>query len=34
LETRVPRRFATKEFSRVVRRMQVNWSGHAHGRVG
>ena len=34
LHMRVPQRFVTKEFSRVVRRVQVNWSGHVHGRVG
>jgi len=33
LETRVPRRFATQKFSRIVRRTRVSWSQYALRKV-
>jgi len=34
LETKVPRRFVTKKFTRIVRRSRVvSWSSHAHRRL-
>ena len=29
LETKIPRRFVTKKFTRIVRRSRVSWSSHA-----
>ena len=33
LQARVPERFVTRKFSRIVRRTQVSWSGYALQRV-
>jgi len=33
LETRVPRRFATRKFTTMVQRTRVSWSRYAHRRI-
>jgi len=33
LETRVPRRFATKKFTRIVEKMRASRLRYAHGRI-